>query len=187
MWYLSDVTASLARRLMSVRGIPTTVLVLLVMGRGALGGAQEPKSDSLRRDSVHVRQCVDCMMLVFPAAALGLAAPSSFLSFIDSTTTPSRREYGNTHLAAYLTGGPVASQNPDLGCTHGQNIEVLAYSVLVDVRVERYYLFPQHLGYVTSHLGFIMPSEYGLAGGITFGYRGVRGPPVIGRQEGIEI
>lgn len=172
---------------MSVRGLPTMVVVLLAMGRGAVGGAQEPKVDSLRRDSAHVRQCVDCMMLVFPAAALGLAAPSAFLSFIDSTATPSRRQYGKTHLAAYLTGGPVASQNPDLGWTHGQNIEVLAYGVLMDVRLEQFYLFPQHLGYVTSHLGFIMTSEYGLAGGITFGYRGVRGPPVIGRQEGVEI
>ena len=171
---------------MSVRDLPAAILVSLAMG-GALAGAQEPKVDSLRRDSVPVRQCVDCMMLIFPAAALGLVAPSAFLSIIDSTTTPRQREYGNTHLAAYLTGGPVASQNPDLGWTHGQNIEVLAYGVLADVRLEQYYLFPQHLGYVTSHLGFILPSQHGLAGGITFGYRGVHGPPIIGRQEGMEI
>ncbi|HKW11779.1 MAG TPA: hypothetical protein VJO33_15435, partial [Gemmatimonadaceae bacterium] len=148
---------------------------------------QEPRADSLRHDSAHVRQCVDCMMLIFPVAALGLAAPSAFLSFFDSAPTPARREYGNTHLAVYVSGGPVASQNPDLGWTHSQNVELLAHGVVADARLEQYYLFPQHLRYVTSHLGFILPSEHGLSGGMTFGYRGVHGPPIIGRQQGIEI
>lgn len=146
-----------------------------------------PKGDSLLNDSTRRIGCVDCGMLIFPAAALLLAAPSMYVSFADSIPPPGRNEFARNHLALYLTGGPVASQNPDLGWTHGESIELLSHGVYADGRFEQFYLFPQHLGYATGHLGFIVPSAHRLSGGLAVGYRGVRGPPILGRQEGVEV
>lgn len=134
------------------------------------------------------RQCVDCGMLIFPAAALFLAAPSMYVSFGDSSPPPpARTEFGARHLSFYLTGGPVASQNPDLGWTYSENIELLAHGLYADGRLEQFYLLPQHLGYESGHIGFIIPSTHRLSGGLAVGYRGVRGPSIVGRQEGVEI
>ena len=162
------------------------MLVAQSVGEQA-GGQSPPRSDSLSKDSAHVRQCEECMMIIFPIAALFLAAPSAFLSFIDSAPPTGRAEFPTNHIALYLTGGPVATQNPDLGWTYGQAIEILTHGVAADARLEQFYLFPQHLGYTSAHLGFVVASAHGLSGGMGVGYRGVRGPPVIGRQEGVEI
>ena len=126
-------------------------------------------------------------MLMIPVGAILLAAPSIALSFFDSTPAPSRGEYPNHHVALYLTGGPVASQNPDLGWTHGEEIELVTHHVYADGRLEQYYLLPQHLGYATGHIGFVLESEHRLSGGMGVGYRGVHGPPVDGKQQGLEV
>jgi hypothetical protein len=67
----------------------TAALVLIAQSVAEQASGQAPpRSDSLRQDSAHVRQCEGCMMIIFPAAALFLAAPSAFLSFIDSAPPP---------------------------------------------------------------------------------------------------
>jgi hypothetical protein len=145
-------------------------------------------SGSIQRDSLSRRGCIDCGMLILPAAALFLAAPSMYLAFTDSSgPPPSRTEFGANHLSFYLAGGPVASQNPDLGWTYGAQIELLTRGFYSDGRLEQFYLIPQHLGYATAHVGFIVPSEHRLSGGVALGYRGVRGPAILGRQHGVEI
>lgn len=127
------------------------------------------------------------MMMIFPAGALMLVAPSAFIAFFDSTPAPPRLEYPSNHVAMYLSGGTVGSQNPSSGWTYGESVEILARGLYVDGRLEQYFLQPQHVGYATAHAGFILPSMHHLAGGVLVGYRAVRGPAVNGREQGVEV
>lgn len=144
--------------------------------------------DSSAADSARRIQCADCMMLIFPAGALFLAAPSTYVTFADSAAPPpAQTEFGASHVAAYLAGGPVGWEGPDVGWTQSAQIEVLAHELYVDGRLEQFELPPQHLGYATAHLGVIVPSTHRLSGGVAVGYRGVRGPLIDGRQQGVEV
>lgn len=127
-------------------------------------------------------------MLIFPLAAVGLAAPAAF-TFGATSFAPSGEPSGfwRGHVAAYVTGGPVFTQNDDLGWTHTESVEALARGAYAELRLEHYYLFPQHVQYGLARVGYLARPAPTVSGGVTIGYRGVRGPPIEGRQQGVEI
>lgn len=180
------------------RTVLTAALLATLAGARMLPAQDRPtprdsaRADSSRRatrpDSTRVVQCPDCLMLIFPAAAVWLAAPSVYLFGRIAPEAPAPlTTFWTRHAALYLTGGPTATQNPDLGWTHTEGLELLAHGAYMELRGEHYYLFPQHIQYALARVGWFAHPTATASGGLTVGYRGTRGPPIEGRQQGVEL
>lgn len=178
--------------------VTTSRTWLLAFAFASAAGAQTPRTapvDSTRadtarcrcatRDTLPHRGPVDSPLLLFGMVAL--AAPPLFLMATDSAGASAVPfAFLRHHVALMLSGGPVFSQNQDLGWTHAENLQARLGGIYADARLEHYYLFPQNIRYEIARLGYLLRT-HSAAGGITIGYRGAYGPPIEGRQQGLEV
>lgn len=171
--------------------------LLFALAFAGVASAQRPATapaDSTRTDTARCRCAtrdtlrrhpVDSPLMLFGMVAL--AAPPLLLMGIDSAgASAGPFTFMRHHAAAFLSGGPVFSQNQDLGWTHAEIVETRFGGVYAQARLEHYYLFPQNIRYEVAHIGYLWRT-HAAAGGVTVGYRRAAGPPIEGRQQGIEV
>src|SRR6185369_8094890 len=172
-------------------------LAALLLGSASPALSQSTPKDTASRDSTRaVRDsrrynCPDCGMLAFGAAvgyiAGFLASPSLYLTHGGAALPKPTKPLDAPPLSVYITGGPVASQNEDLGWSHAEAVELIARGFYADLRYEQYWLLPQHVLYGVARVGYLARPLPGAYGGVVVGYRGARGQPIEGRQQGIEV
>jgi hypothetical protein len=156
--------------------LPLTAQLALLAGpwSGQLS-AQQPSSrgDSSRTDSLHRRQCPDCLGLVFYALAI---APSALLGGAGegdtATVAGGPLEVPDFSLSAYITGGSGLSDTSSWA--HSENLELFARGAYIGARLEHIYE-PRDKEYLTVRLGHLWRRGRMFFGGITAGYRATRG------------
>ena len=194
--------ASSARRIREVRGwlgalSATRSLVLLTSLAGIVAApllAQEvgttcvavPRKTAAR-DTAPVGPDSPILYGLALAVTAALAAPSAYaLLPLDSTrdtVPPSSRP----RLSAWASVGTAFSHNPDVGFTHSENARLAVGNFRADLGVASFHLVPQRIEYLTGRIGWLGRQGCHAAGGVMIGYRGMRGPPILGRQQGVEI
>jgi hypothetical protein len=172
----------------------------LVPGQPIRAQAARPATDSARRDSLpkdsvaadsvrrgstrykghHAIQGVLYALVI---------APAGILSFIETPARaePSRLGFWKDHVSLYFTAGDVASSSDSVASLATRvgtaSVEVLKRGFLAEARFE-YFEVPAPLRYATLRFGRLSHPIPSVAGGVTLGYRHVRGPRP---HDGLEI
>src|SRR5437764_14949554 len=125
-------------RLLCVLPVIVSLALLPSPSSGRLSAQQpSPPRDSSRDDSLHRRQCADCMGLVVYGLAI---APSALLAGGDQgrqdtmTVAGGPLDIPDVFVAAYITGGSGLSDTSSWA--HSENIELYARGAYIATRLE---------------------------------------------------
>jgi hypothetical protein len=142
-------------------------------------------TDSLRRDSTRVQHPHGMLAALY----MLLIAPAGIVYVVETPPRPepTRLGFWKDHMSLHFAGGD-ASSNADsvapLRTWAGSaSVEVLAGGFLAEARVEHFGV-PDPLRYTTLRVGRLSHPRPEVAGGVTLGYRHVRGPRP---HDGLEI
>jgi hypothetical protein len=107
-------------------------------------------------------------------------APAGILYFIETPprAEPSRLGFWKDHASLYLAGAVADFDADSLGVQIGAgsaSVEVLMGGFLAEARLEHFHV-PEPLRYATLRVGRLSHPRPEVAGGVTLGYRHVRGP-----------
>ncbi len=116
-------------------------------------------------------------------------APAGILYFIETPVRaePSRLGFWKDHVSLYLAGGDASSSADSVAplqtLAGSASVEVLKGGFLIEARLEHFRV-PEPLRYTTVRVGRLSHPRPEVAGGVTLGYRHVRGPRA---HDGLEI
>ena len=141
-------------------------------------------TDSVRADSTRVLNQHGMLAALYAV----LIAPASLLYIAETPARaePSRLGFWKNHTSLYLAGAVADFDADSLGVEIGAgsaSVEVLVAGFLAEARLERFQ-YPEPLRYTTVRVGRLSHPFPEMAGGVTLGYRHVRGPRP---HDGLEI